>query len=54
MPVLAVFMSTEETPRGAEARPGRAGIPSYAFPEDAARALARAADYGAVARDSRG
>ena len=46
IPVLTVFMSTEETPAALKPDSTRAGIPSYAFPEDAARALARAADYG--------
>ena len=46
IPVLTVFMSTEETPEALKRDSTRAGIPSYAFPEDAARALARAADYG--------
>ena len=39
-------MSTEETPAALKRDSTHAGIPSYAFPEDAARALARAADYG--------
>jgi acetyl coenzyme A synthetase (ADP forming)-like protein len=46
IPVLTVFMSTEETPAALKRDSTHAGIPSYAFPEDAARALARAADYG--------
>ena len=44
--MLTVFMSTEETPPALKRDPTHPGIPSYAFPEDAARALARAADYG--------
>jgi acetate---CoA ligase (ADP-forming) len=44
IPVLAVFMSTAGGPP--ELRAGDPVIPSYAFPEDAARALGRAAEYG--------
>jgi acetyl coenzyme A synthetase (ADP forming)-like protein len=43
MPVLAVFMSHRGVPQAL--RDGEIRIPSYAFPEDAARALARAARY---------
>jgi acyl-CoA synthetase (NDP forming) len=46
IPVLTVFMSTEGTPGALKSDSTRAGIPAYAFPEDAASALARAADYG--------
>ena len=42
-PVLAVFLSAQETP--AELRSTEVSIPSYAFPETAAIALARAARY---------
>jgi acyl-CoA synthetase (NDP forming) len=45
VPVVAVFMSAAGGP--AELRDGDAPIPNYAFPEDAARALGRAAEYGA-------
>jgi acetyl coenzyme A synthetase (ADP forming)-like protein len=42
MPVLSVFASHEPAPAAlAEAR-----VPSYAYPEDAARALAKAAEHG--------
>jgi len=44
IPVLAVFMSAAGSPP--ELRAGGSAIPSYAFPEDAARALGRAAEYG--------
>jgi len=44
IPVLTVFMSAEGRPP--ELRAGDSTIPNYAFPEDAARALARAAEYG--------
>jgi acetate---CoA ligase (ADP-forming) len=44
IPVLAVFMSAAGGP--VELRAGDWAIPSYAFPEDAARALGRAAEYG--------
>lgn len=44
LPVLAVFMSARGVPP--ELREGDVGIPSYAFPEDAALALARVVDYG--------
>ncbi len=43
IPVLSVLMSSTEPPRAT----GRAArVPRYRFPEDAARALARAAEYG--------
>ena len=42
--VLAVFMSAAASP--AELRDGGRVIPCYSFPEDAARALGRAAEYG--------
>ncbi len=45
LPVLAVFMSASGIPP--ELHGGDVRIPSCAFPEDAARALAHAADYGA-------
>jgi acetate---CoA ligase (ADP-forming) len=44
IPLLSVFMSARGVPE--ELRAERAGIPSYAFPEEAARALARSARYG--------
>jgi acetyl coenzyme A synthetase (ADP forming)-like protein len=44
VPVLTVFMSAAGSPPGLRA--GDSTIPSYAFPEDAARALARATEYG--------
>ena len=44
VPLLSVFMSASGVPE--ELRAEDAGIPSYAFPEEAARALARAARYG--------
>ena len=44
VPVLTVFMSAAAGP--AELRAGDSRIPGYAFPEDAARALGRAAEYG--------
>ncbi|MQA92458.1 MAG: GNAT family N-acetyltransferase [Gemmatimonas sp.] len=43
-PVLTVFMQAREVPD--ELRAADVRIPSYAFPEDAAIALARVADYG--------
>jgi acyl-CoA synthetase (NDP forming) len=43
VPVLAVFMSHLGAPQAL--REGEVHVPSYAFPEDAARALARAARY---------
>lgn len=45
LPLLAVFMSTRGTPAALRAGPIR--IPSYAFPEAAAIALAHAARYAA-------
>ena len=44
IPVLSVFMSSKGVPP--ELRDDRTRIPSYAFPEDAARALVRAVQYG--------
>jgi acetyl coenzyme A synthetase (ADP forming)-like protein len=44
LPVLAVFMSAEGAPPDLSSP--ELTIPAYAFPEDAARALARAAEYG--------
>jgi acetate---CoA ligase (ADP-forming) len=44
LPLLSVFMSTQGMPP--ELRGEGARIPSYAFPEEAARALAHAAHYG--------
>jgi acetyl coenzyme A synthetase (ADP forming)-like protein len=49
VPLLTVFMSTEGPPEELGDR-----IPSYAFPEEAARALARAARYGAWRRRPEG
>jgi acetyl coenzyme A synthetase (ADP forming)-like protein len=43
VPLLTVFMSNRGVPP--ELSGGAVRIPSYSFPEDAARALARAADY---------
>jgi acyl-CoA synthetase (NDP forming) len=43
LPVLSVFMSKDSTPH--VVRHGGVAIPHYPFPEDAARALARAASY---------
>ena len=45
IPMLSVFMSKESVPRLIEARD--VAIPHYPFPEDAGRALARAARYSA-------
>jgi acetyl coenzyme A synthetase (ADP forming)-like protein len=42
-PVLSVFLSAQETPKGL--RTTKFSIPSYSFPETAAIALARAARY---------
>jgi len=42
--LTAVFMSSDGTP--AEMSTGRTRVPSFAFPEDAARTLAHAAHYG--------
>jgi acyl-CoA synthetase (NDP forming) len=44
LPVLTVFLSEQGVPLGLQGEGVR--IPSYRFPEDAARALARAAQYG--------
>jgi acetate---CoA ligase (ADP-forming) len=44
IPVLSVFMSARGVPEGLRGEDVR--IPSYAFPEGAARALARAVQYG--------
>jgi acyl-CoA synthetase (NDP forming) len=44
LPILSVFMSAQGVPP--ELRDGGARVPSYAFPEEAARALAHAASYG--------
>ncbi|MGH2819073.1 MAG: GNAT family N-acetyltransferase [Actinomycetota bacterium] len=44
LPVLSVFMSAHGVPD--ELRAADVRIPSYAFPEDAARALARVVDHG--------
>ena len=44
IPLLTVFMSARGVPP--ELQAGDVKIPSYAFPEDAARALARAVGYG--------
>ncbi len=44
MPLLSVFMSAHGVPE--ELRGEGVRIPSYRFPEDAARALARAVQYG--------
>jgi acetate---CoA ligase (ADP-forming) len=44
VPVLSVFMSARGVPEELRGEGGR--IPSYAFPEGAARALAKAVDYG--------
>ena len=44
LPVVSVFMSSEGKPPGLVSEHG--AIPAFAFPEDAARALARAVDYG--------
>jgi acetate---CoA ligase (ADP-forming) len=52
VPVLAVFMSAAGSPP--ELRAGDSAIPSYAFPEDAARALGRAAEYGSWRERSEG
>lgn len=45
IPVVSVFMSRDGTPR--VVRSGDSAIPQYPFPEDAGRALARAARYAA-------
>ena len=44
VPVLAVFMTADGAP--ADLSSEEETVPAFAFPEDAARALARAADYG--------
>jgi acetate---CoA ligase (ADP-forming) len=44
VPVLSVVMSAHELPAGADG--GGQRLPRYQFPEDAARALVRAAEYG--------
>jgi acetate---CoA ligase (ADP-forming) len=44
VPVLSVVMSASELPRDAEG--GGPRLPRYRFPEDAARALATAVEYG--------
>jgi acetate---CoA ligase (ADP-forming) len=44
IPLLTVFMSSHGVPEELSGHGVR--IPSYAFPEDAARALARSTDYG--------
>jgi len=44
IPVLSVFMSSRRVRQELTAEPGR--IPTYEFPEEAARALARAVRYG--------
>ena len=44
LPLLTVFMSARGVPK--ELQGGDVKIPSYAFPEDAARALARSVGYG--------
>jgi len=44
VPVLSVVMSAHELPREADGAGPR--VPRYRFPEDAARALVRAVDYG--------
>jgi acetyl coenzyme A synthetase (ADP forming)-like protein len=52
VPVLSVFMSARGVPD--ELRGEGRGIPSYAFPEDAARALARATRYGTWRQEPEG
>ncbi|MEA2469105.1 MAG: hypothetical protein QOE38_103 [Thermoleophilaceae bacterium] len=42
VPLVAVFASHEQAP----ARLAESGVPTYVYPEDAARALAKAADHG--------
>jgi len=44
VPILSVFMGARGVPAGLQG--GARRIPSYAFPEDAARALAHASRYG--------
>jgi acyl-CoA synthetase (NDP forming) len=49
VPLVSVFASHERLP----AQLAKAGVPSYVFPEDAARAVAKAADHGRwLARDT--
>jgi acetate---CoA ligase (ADP-forming) len=52
LPILSVFMSAHGVPE--TLRKGRRAIPSYRFPEDAARALARAVQYGTWRLSSEG
>jgi acetate---CoA ligase (ADP-forming) len=52
IPVLSVFMSSQGVP--AELRDQRVRFPSYALPEDAARALIRAVQYGIWRREPEG
>jgi acetyl coenzyme A synthetase (ADP forming)-like protein len=52
IPLLAVFLSSEGTP--ATLRTKGLSIPSYPFPEDAARALAHAVRYGIWAETPEG
>ncbi|HEX5465359.1 MAG TPA: GNAT family N-acetyltransferase [Candidatus Limnocylindrales bacterium] len=52
IPLLSVFMSAHGVPEALRGDGVR--IPSYAFPEDAAAALARAADYGAWRQEPEG
>lgn len=52
VPVLSVFMSARGVPP--ELRGPGVKVPSYAFPEDAARALAKAAAYGTWLRTPAG
>jgi acetyl coenzyme A synthetase (ADP forming)-like protein len=52
IPILAVFMSTDAPP--ANLRGDRLAIPYYAYPENAARALGHAAQYGAWRAASQG
>jgi acyl-CoA synthetase (NDP forming) len=47
IPVLAVFMSPERIPDAMRGQAGRHAIPTFAYPEEAARALAHAARHGA-------
>jgi acetyltransferase len=46
-PVIAVLMGREGLPQG-RSELGRAGVPSYIFPESAARALGALARYGEI------
>jgi acetyl coenzyme A synthetase (ADP forming)-like protein len=46
LPLLTVFMMSAGPPAVLNA-PGAAHLPAFSFPEDAARGLARAVDYGA-------